>query len=40
MVDEGEGRLEVQIINMVLVVLEEEAKGWISSRTMISDSRE
>ena len=36
----GEGILEVEIINMVLVVFEEENRGWISSRTMILESRE
>ena len=40
MVDEGEGRLEVEIIKMVLVVSEEEDGVWNSSRTMISNSRE
>ena len=36
MVEDREGILEFEIINMVLVVSKEEAEGWISSRTVTS----
>ena len=38
MTEGTKGRLEMEIVYMVLVLSEEESKGWISSRMVISDS--